>query len=142
MIKRAIQALLAADSGITDELSTYDTGGVSEEPAIFTKDQEPSDALTRFIVIDQVGGSRFGVRANRGAEIDIHVRIVGSETRSDKALRDIAFDVWRLIDRAPLDLTSEGYGELGVLASPPISLDDPDEFPGYVVPVTVRILEV
>ena len=128
MIKRAIHAKLVADSGVTDDLSTYDNGEASEVPAIFTRDREPSDAATRFIVIDEVGGSRFGVRANRGAEVDIDVRIIGTDSRSDKVIRDLAFKVWRLLDRVSLDLSSEGYQEIGVMAGPPISLDDPDDF--------------
>lgn len=140
MLLEAIRDALLADSEITDDLATYDFGNSSEDPAIFTTDPIPEGCGHPAIVLTMVGGISWGTRAKEGAEADIDARVYDDKLESTQRIRDIAWRMWKVINRA--SLTIDGYEEIGVAAEPPIQAPDPDGFPGLRVTSRVRILEV
>lgn len=141
MIKRAIEKVLVNDSGITAQLATYEFTTGTPAPAIFTSEVIPEDASFPAIIITLISGNPFGTRDSRGAETEVDVRLFDDRDRSDKAVRDLAQDVWRALDRVTLDLNDDGYEDWGTQADPPVFLDDPDGFPGYLVRVSSRYKE-
>jgi len=139
MILKAVRDVIVADAGVTAQLETYDFGA-GDEPAVFTIDPIPADAKLPAVVVTQPSGDDWGTLDLRGAEVDVDVRVYGDKNRSRKALHDLAWDLWELLNWA--ELTVPGYERWGCFASgPPGELTDPDGFPGYLVPLTVRILE-
>jgi len=140
MIVKAIRDVLVADTTVTAALATYDFGDASEGPAVFTFDPVPNDASLPAIAISQVSGSRWGTQGNKGGEADVDVMIWGDKKRSWKALRELSWAVWTALERAHLSLS--GYDEIGCMADLPAGLTDEDGFPGYMIRLTVRFLEV
>jgi len=138
-VVKAVREALLSDSAVTASLATYDFGGDAEEPAVFGFQPIPADAQLPAIAIDLAGGSSWGTRSYRGAELIVDVQVWGEKHSSRAALRDTAWAVWRCLDRTPLVL--QGYEDVGVQASPPRPSPDPDGFPGYLVEVRARILE-
>lgn len=140
MVAEALRDLLAATASVTTGLATYDFGGASPEPAIFTVDPIPHDASLPAVVITEVGGGRWGTRTKKGADVNCDVRVWGDKDRSRAALRDLAWTIWGALERA--DLSISGYSEAGCRADAPQELTDPDGFPGFLIPVAVRILQI
>lgn len=140
---QAVRDALVADSGVTGQLSTYVfTTGEAAEPAVFTVDPIPTDASLPALVVTQPGGSDWGTLDKRGAEVDVHVRgwFDKEHGRSTAAMWQLAWDVRELLDWVTLDI--DGYGHWGCFATaPPGAIEDPDGFPGFLVPLMVRILE-
>lgn len=127
MIKKAIYDVIEADGGVTGQLDVYDFGS-GDEPALFTSRIIPDDAPRKAIRIEQVDGAPWGVRAHRGAEAFVDVNVWGDKLQSEKALRTLADDVWRLLDRVTLSIT--GYDSVLCMADPPVQIEDDDDFPG------------
>ena len=136
---KAIRDALLADSDVTDGLSTFDFGGASEQAAIFDRQPIPRDADLPAVAVDLAAGGNWGTRGYRGAEMVVDVQIWGEKGTSRAGLRDTAWAIFRCLDRATLALT--GYTEVGVQARPPRTSPDPDGFPGYLLEVSIRILE-
>jgi hypothetical protein len=117
-IEKSIRDVLVADSAVTALVTTYDfTTGAAKGPAIFTDDSLPRNSegqltILPCVTITMVGGPGWGTR----------------------------WAVWNAINRAELTIT--GFGEVGVYADAPQKIVDPEEFPGFRVPLMVRILEV
>lgn len=140
MILNAVETMLAADTTLTSQLATYDFGD-GAEPAIFTVDPMPTDANHPAVIITQAGGtSDFGIRSDKGGEIRVDVRVYNDKGYSRSTLDSIAWRLWDLLERGTLDI--DGYEEVGVSCSPPITAPDPDGFPGYRLECIVRILEI
>ena len=142
MIAFAVENILSADSNVTGQLATYEkTTGAAEVPAIFAYDSEsgviPEDAGLPAVIINEVGGVNFGTRDEKGAKTVARVRVYGNRDR--KSILSLAWDIWKLLDRAVL--TQTGWTIYGVFAEPPQSLSDPDGFPGYVVDVSAFVSE-
>jgi hypothetical protein len=138
MILEAIRDVLLADSTVTDSLATHDFGD-GGSPAIFTVDPIPETADHPAIILTMAGGIPWGTRAQKGTEIDVDARVYDDKLESSQRIRDIAWRMWEVINRA--NLSVEGYSEVGVYADPPVQAPDPDGFPGLRVTSTIRILE-
>jgi len=138
MIPKAIYDVIVADAGVTVQLGTYDFG-IGPKPSVFTSRVIPDDAERTAIRIEQVTAIPWGTRDARGAEIWVDVNVWGDKVQSDKALIDLANDVWRLLDR--VDLTVTGYVSVLCQADAPESITDADGFPGYVVKCRTKIIE-
>jgi len=119
-------------------LGSYDFGD-GAEAAIFTVDPLPSDQCLPAIQILESGGVRFGTRARKGAQQYADVTVYGPKHRSAATLRDIAFEVWKLLERANLELR-DACAVL-CIADPPARFTDPDGFPGFRIAVSVTFLE-
>lgn len=138
-VEKAIHAKLSATPEITGSLATFQLTGVTM-PAIFTFEPAPRDCTSPHVTISGSGaGNRFECRDGRGGEPLFDVKLWGDKTRSRRELRELAILVWRTLDRC--NLTIESYAEAGVFADYPTPLDDPDGFPGFRIPVKVRIME-
>jgi len=142
MIKGVLHSWLSADSEITSALATYQfTTGV-DSPAIFTSRVIPKNASFPAIIIDELGGPEFDTRSVLGADIGGDIRVYGDKNVSAKVLEDLALNIWARVHRAALDalLETKGYDNLGCRCQYPGQLDDPDGYPGYVMPYSVRVL--
>ena len=140
MIAEALCDLIANDTNITDRLNTYEfTTGIAS-PAIFTIDVIPEDCGLPAIIIDEQGGPTEGTRAYKGASVSCRIRIYDNKGRSQGVVRAIATDLWMLINRCDLTLTGDYYAAF-TIANAPAKIDDPDGFPGFLIDVTVNILE-
>lgn len=139
MIAEAIRAVLVADVTLTAQLATYDSGA-GDEPAVFAFEPAPRNCANPVIVVVQDGyAGEFGTREHRGALARATVKVWGDKGHSDAALSALAWRVWSVLDRAHLTLV--GFEEVGVFAQTPGRTEDDDGFPGYILPVDVRILE-
>ena len=142
MIPEAIHALLVADAAVTTGLASYDFGGGSPAPAVFTMESGvPEDAAYPCIFIQQVGADSFGCRGNRGGDVTVDVTLYGPRDRAlENSLEELATAVWRCLDRATLCLS--GFSPWGCTAMLPGKSQDDAGFPAYRVPVRARVLEV
>ncbi len=134
MITKAIRNLIRADAPIVAQLAVFDFGS-GDEAAIFAFDSPeesvPHDATFPAVVIRAAGGINFGDRGNKGARIVMRVVLWGNRER--ETLEVLATEIWELLDRATL--TQAGFNIYGVLADPPAFLDDPDDYPGFLINV-------
>jgi len=136
-IPKAIYTVLNADSGITDELSTYDFGG-GAAPSIFTFEPAPENAETPFIVIAPVSSSSGGAdRSTKAGVLSIDIKLWEKKGRSEETLRQLADKIWFAMDRAIL--ADDYFDSISYcLATPPYRLLDPDGFVGFII--SCRIL--
>ena len=144
MIKNVIRQLLLADTAVTGKLATYQfTSGESKQPAIFTTEMIPEDSGLPAIVLTFTGGTDFGCRAQRGAELTVSVQMYDDKDCSMKNLDELAFAVWECCNRANLKiyLNAVGYNDWGCIASPPYASGDGEGYPGYTVRVHARVLK-
>lgn len=137
-IVAAVHELLADESSLIAKLAKYNFGS-GDAPAIFTVDPAPENSSQPLIVITQIGGTMGTARdrSHRGGEVSIDVRLWGDKGDSEKTLREIADQIWLLLDRA--DLSVNGFEVVNVRAEAPQRLSDPQGFPGYLVPVFVLV---
>ncbi len=137
MIAGVLTKAITADATIVAGLALY--AGV---PAIFTA-EIPDDCGLPAIVINDIGGTRWGTRGQKGAELAVDVTIYGKNLLSKKVIRDLAYKIWHLLNRHELSpwLEAEGYDNWGCLADPPTATNDGNGFPGFTVKVTVRVLK-
>jgi hypothetical protein len=137
---KAIVAALVSNADVTAELATYDFGS-GAAPAIFAVDPAPEDAAGTLVVVSQVGGAwdvRARDRSQRATEVLVDVKIWGDKDDSDKALRELAWEAWRGLDRLARS-TFDGWEVFNFRCSAPVRLSDPDGFPGYVVQVVTTV---
>lgn len=149
MISQAIRQLIHSDAtlaqGIVAAIAQYDFGA-GPEPAIFSNERAvPDDAPTPFIRISEISGNdNFGTRAASGGEYTVDVQIIGSRDQSEKATRDLAWQLWKLIDRASLDaylnVAPFNLQDWGCTAQMPQNTQDGFGFPGFTIRATVRVL--
>lgn len=140
MIKEAIRNRLLGDAAIIAAVGEFEFSTGSLDPAIFTTQAVPKDCESVSIIISEASGDRFGCRGNRGGDSHARVRVYGDRVMSDKDLWDLAYMVWRRLDRCTLTYT--GYENVGVMADPPVELgDDPDGFPGWMIDVRCILME-
>lgn len=132
MIEKAYRDLLKANSGIANQLAEFDFGD-GNEPAIFTFDdpqEMPPDNVSRpLIFIRMAGGVQHSDRGSDEAQVITRISVWGDRDR--QSIRDLARDVWKLVNKASLTLT--GWAIYGCLADPPAPLTDPDGLPGFLV---------
>ena len=139
MIIKPIQNFLAADAGITAQLSTYQFSSGVDSPAIFVGDI-PDDATFRCLLIEALPGTPWGCRGYRGSEALTDISVLEDKERSEKAVKDLAYDVWRKMDRAQFSLT--GYELVACWANSPGRIEVQDGFPGFLIQVRTLVLEV
>lgn len=137
MIAGPIETVITADGGITAQLSTYDFGS-GAAPAVFTSGPVPEDADRPCIRIEEAGGPNWGSFESKGGIFSANVQVWGNKARSRKALRDLAQDLWTLLER--VNLTIPGYFDVGTYADMPGAITDEDGFPGYLIPVRSRFV--
>jgi len=134
VIASALGDILAADTALTDKLASYNSS-----PAITTIDPPPEDMGAPLVVLrGPVGGVRMGSRTSEGTIVDYDVTCYGNKGRSTATIRDVAWRIWELMERA--DLSISGYESVGVTALPPRSAPDPDGFPGWVIMTSVHAI--
>ena len=151
MIAEAIRNVIIADAESRARLATYAFGGLSgtttsggragEDAAVFTFVPAPSDARHPFVTVVERKSAPWGTRAQRGAESAVEISLWGDKTgRTDAELRELAWMIYRAAHRAELRLA--GYEEWGCMAGTPRSRRDADGYPGHVISVRVRALEM
>ena len=138
-LKKAIRDIIIADSDVTDQLGTYEFVRGSDSPAVFTSRVIPEDCDYPAVLITQITGIPWGTRDSRGGDVLLDIDVFDNKKQSDKALNDVAGDIWRLLDRA--QLTISGYDHVLCMADPPIQLEDDDGFPGYVIRCRIKAIE-
>ena len=140
MIAEAIHAAIVDEE--SDAAEVFDFLGVYEgEPAVFTGGL-PDDAAFPAILINEVGGSDFGCRSNRGAALNVDVQIFSNKSRSSSLVRYLAKELWKLLNRLDLNPYLEGFTECGCVAEPPANTNDGFGFPGYTIRLRVTVLEL
>lgn len=139
-----VRNYLAAQTEITAQLAEYDFGS-GLEPALFTVEPAPEDSPSPLVVIQQPTGNEGTARdrSHKGGEIFIDVKLWGNRRDSEKALRNLADDLWLTMDRADITVSISGGEFVNCIATPPQRLSDPDGFPGFIIPcrITVRVTE-
>ena len=139
MIAVAIHDIIVADTGVTDQLATYEKETGVQSPAVFTFDSFagmiPEDSALPAIIIDEVGGINFGTRAAKGVNTVARVRVYGNKNRG--SILPLMTDLFFLLDRTTLVVAD--LIVYGVFATPPTSLSDPDGFPGYFIDVSAFV---
>lgn len=142
MIADVLYDILSNDVTVTADLSTYEFTTGSPEPAIFTTERVPDDADYPVVIIDDLPGADWGTRGQTGGETFSRVRVYGNRNWSLPRLRATAWNIRRALNRHPLDphLASFGYAGAFCIADPPGTLNDPDDYPGFVVNVRTKVL--
>lgn len=138
MLAQAIYNLISATPAITNQLATWDFGA-GLVPALFTLDPIPTNCRHPVISIIETGGPRWGSFECSGGYFSASVRVYDDKLRSRKRARDIAQLLWELLDLA--NLVIPGYDDVGTYADMPQELTDPDGFPGFLIPVTMRLIK-
>lgn len=135
-IEGAIYTLLSGASEITDKLATY-----NGYPAVFSFSPIPSDCQNPAITIESLAATTSNAvnRAKRGGEMFVDVSIWGDKDQSEKEIRDVAWDMWKQLDRGIL--TASGLSIIACFAGAPVRLSDPENFPGYLVSCRVIFTE-
>jgi hypothetical protein len=139
MILPAIRDVIVNDAGVVAQLATYEFTRGTKTAAVFTTAVIPMDSERPAIRIIEFSSIPWGVRDSRGAEIMVDVDVWGNKNTSQKALRDLAYDVWRLLDRSEPNTT--GYTVVVMMCDSPVEITDEDEFPGYVIRCRVKVIE-
>ena len=138
MFAGVISQALQTSSVITKRLATY-----QKAPAIFTGGL-PDDAKYPAILLVEAGGKPWGCRDRRGTETVIEVRVCDNKEFTRKAISDLARLVWQQLDR--LDVTpwivADGFECWDCQADEPGYVDDGLSFPGYLIRVQLRALEI
>lgn len=143
MIAEALYALLTDQNNsgsvaIYTQLATYKT-----KPAVFTS-PIPEDCAYPAIYIEEEGGpvGNEGTRDRKGYLVLAKVQVYGSQTYSLKSLRALAWSVTGLLNRASLSsyMSTYGFEDWGVQASPPHMTSDDKDYPGFTINVQARVL--
>lgn len=132
-VPQGVYDVIIAETALTAKLATYNS-----LPAVLTITPAPEDCAQPLITISQIGGTLSGRdRGNKGGEVIVDVSLWGNKSDTEKELRNIADELWLLLDRAQVQ--ADGFTEtVYCLADPPNRIADPDGFPGFLI--TCRIL--
>ena len=140
MIKKALHDKLIAITNVTAALAAYPfSTGSAETPAVFAGRRIPEDAKFPCIFIRNSAASDWSVRSLKGAEAWFDVQIYANKNVTERALSNIAWNVWKELDCT--SLTVEEYDCKACVADPPQQLNGDDDYPMYNVKVKVSILE-
>jgi hypothetical protein len=141
MFGDVIAKLIASDTGaeVWAQLAQF---GDDNAPAIFTQEL-PEDCPLPAIVIQELPGSDDGCRTLRGGEAKLEIQVFGDKGLGRGDFRQLARDIWDLVDRADLSeyLNELGFDDLGCSAAFPSAFNDENGFPAYRIPLTMRVLE-
>jgi hypothetical protein len=138
MLADALYKLLASDAGaaVRGQLASYNGAA-----AVFTTDL-PEDCALPAILIAETGGQPWGCRDSEGAEEGAALRVFGDRGASQATLREIAWALWALVNRAALDNhLPAGWEDWGLTAEPPAGITDDAGFPGFEVRASARLLK-
>lgn len=125
----------AAGQAIAAQLASYEG-----EPAIFTDEIPPNSQFPAVVIVEK-GGAQSGDRGHEGGDVQVDVQVFSNKTRSGKSIRDLAWAIWKLLNRRLLDLSARGYQALPCSADVPANTNDGLGFPGYTIRLRVQILE-
>ena len=133
-LTEAIYDVLAGDPVLTGLLAVY-----NGEPAIFTTDPAPGDAVLPYIVTaGEVAQAPFDTKTTRGRTVVRDVRCYTDATGSAAAVEAIAERVRALLHRQTLAITD--FDWVMAFCSGPMAADAQDAY-GRIVTVTVTIEE-
>lgn len=122
VISAAIYDKLAGDVTLVDLLATY-----QGNPAIFTTDPAPGDAVKPYIVTaGEVSQAPFDTKTTRGRELSRDVRCYAPADGSAVVIEAMAERVRALLHRQPLEIA--GFNWLISNASGPIGADEEDAY--------------
>jgi hypothetical protein len=145
MIADSLRDLILTDAGVTDALATWEFSTGTPSPAVFTTEIIPEDCEHPAVIVNEFGGVPVGTRSQAGAETLARIRVYGDKDGSPghlPVIREVAWNIWKLVNRADLNPYTEGRGYNAVLCSadPPRLMADPDGFPGFEISVRVQVL--
>jgi hypothetical protein len=133
-ITDALHTRLAADATLAALLSEY--GG---EPAIFTTDPAPDDAVLPYIVsAGEVAQSPADTKNSRGREVMRDVRCYAADSGSATTVEAIAERVRTLLHRHELAIS--GGETIIAFCTGPVAADERDAY-GRIVTVNLRVDE-
>ena len=143
MFAECVRDMIVNDAAAIANLATYEFTTGSPEPAVFTNDRVPSDGQRPAVEVEESGGDHWGTRNRPGLDAVVQVRVMGDKDFSQKALREIAIAVYDALHRGDIDTYSDGRGYEGIycFAEPPSFIEDEDEFPGYLIALSIKVLK-
>ena len=132
-LSAGIYGRLAGDGELAALLATYDG-----EPAIFTSDPAPGDAVLPYIVTaGAVSDVPFDTKDHIGRQVMRDVRCYAAANGSTAVVEQIAERVRVLLHRQPLEVDGEGW--LMSNCTGPIAMDDLEAY-GRVVTLMVTYI--
>lgn len=135
MITKAIYDALSEDETLTALLGTY-----KSEPAIFTTDPAPGDAVMPYIVTaGNIAAVAFDTKTTQGRTITRDIRCYAAASGSAVTVEAIAERVYTLLHRQALVI--EGFVWLWAECSGPMAADEQDAY-GRIVTVTLTVEEI
>ena len=125
---------IIAESTITDELATY-----KSNPAVFTFAPAPVSVTTKLVTITESSGSSGnGDRCRREGLVNIDINVWGEKGDSATAIREVANNIWKLLDRNR-DIVVPDFTFVKCACNPPVYSLDPEDFPGFRLSCDVSI---
>lgn len=128
----ALQALIRDDPAYLGRFGNFDFGDGVSRPCVFTRAPAPSEAPNPVATLAIAGTTPNETRDQAGSDFLVTIQIIGDKTHDDSRLRDLAFAVWKTVNRATLSGGSE-WEYLQTSADAPQFFSDRDEFPGYII---------
>jgi hypothetical protein len=126
---------LASIPEIVADLSTY-----MSNPAIFTRDPVPVDAVTRYIVVeDAFDDGPFDTKTTLGREVLHDIFVYDTETGDASLAERVARNVRDVLHRQ--NLTVSGYGTLVAVANGPRVAPTDDHIYGRVVTARFQLIK-
>jgi len=143
MIDEVLQQHIVAEPAIAALLATYDFGGASVSPAVFTTEGGiPEDAEYPAAYIQEISADDFSVRDSAGATVGIDIAVYDDKHMGSRVL-ELALLIWQRVNRADLAaaLALRGYSFTYCMADWPIKTSDAGQFPGYTIRARVALLK-
>ncbi len=135
MLTEAIHDVLADDETLAAMLATYEG-----DPAVFTTDPAPGDAVLPYIVTaGEVIANPADTKTTRGRELWRDVRCYAEASGSAVTVEAMAERVRALLHRQTLEI--DGFVWIWALCTGPIVADEEDAY-GRIVTVQMRVEEV
>ncbi len=135
MLTEAIHDVLADDVTLAAMLSTYEG-----EPAVFTTDPAPGDAVLPYIVTaGEVVANPADTKTTLGRELWRDVRCYTEASGDEDIVEAMAERVRALLHRKTLEI--DGFVWIWALCTGPIAADEEDAY-GRIVTVQMRVEEV
>lgn len=134
ILTQALYNALTGASDLTDLLNTYEG-----EPAIFTIDPIPGNAVLPYIVTaGEVAIRAFDTKTTEGKEFTRDIRCYDTAQGSAEIVEGIAEEVWEVLHREPL--TFDGHTWILTECSGPIQADEEDAY-GRIITIRTIVEE-
>lgn len=134
VLTQATYDVMAGDSELTGLLNTYEG-----EPAIFTTDPAPGDAVLPYIVTaGEVAQEPWDTKTTRGRVATRDVRCYTAESGSADVVEAIAERIYALFHRS--EIAINGYDWVMAQCSGPIAADEQDAY-GRIVTIRFTVQE-